>query len=337
MKLKDYDKQDITRFSRRWWFLAGRSLFWAAIVTLLIWVYADMEFIDTETVTATVRLTAGDGRDEVLLAYRQGEQRYEEIPYRDVKLTFRARGSRSSLNKFKSRFSGSGPHFIHDVSKMLAPGKHNIPAADVLQYAPDRERLNIGVGSPSPREIRDVHLDEVIEREVFVELDWEDSQLKPKIDKREVKIRISNLRWQQIEESQPVLKTEKQNLHGRMPGEEFIIENVAIIPEIAGETVRLTEPTIDIKVKLEPQAMKKATINIPVVWILTPRTWPSDGTWEKFTLILSDRTPWKNVPIEVAGPPDEVNELIRDPSKAQAYIVLTKVDMTHTPTEWGKT
>ena len=93
MAMSRYYTEEIPRFSRRWWLQTGRNTFWIFVVTVLIWVFADLEFTDDEELRATIRMTIGNSKDLVLLDRNDAQQR-------DVNVTFRVQGSRGSLNNY---------------------------------------------------------------------------------------------------------------------------------------------------------------------------------------------------------------------------------------------
>ncbi len=64
---KGLQKSDLDRFSRDWWISGARTLLWVAVVTILIWVYADMRFTDRRTLLATVRLSTAPGSQLTLM------------------------------------------------------------------------------------------------------------------------------------------------------------------------------------------------------------------------------------------------------------------------------
>ena len=67
------------RFSLAWWAEGGRNFFFVALVTLLIWVYADMDVADKGNFQATVVLTTGDSADVELLPPREVEINFTEV------------------------------------------------------------------------------------------------------------------------------------------------------------------------------------------------------------------------------------------------------------------
>ncbi|GAF97127.1 unnamed protein product, partial [marine sediment metagenome] len=88
-----FDSLDVPRFSRRWWGGATRTLLPVMLVTTLIWVYADLEFTDTEEFSAKIRLTVGKTNGLELLSGSE------------LAVTFTLRGNRSGLDAFRGRLA----------------------------------------------------------------------------------------------------------------------------------------------------------------------------------------------------------------------------------------
>jgi len=338
MKLRSPEKQSVPRFSRRWWFSTGKSFFWVAIVTILIWVYADMEFIVTETLPVTLRLNTGDGKSKVLLADRErpyGEQ-YEELEYQDVKFTMRVRGSSSVVTRLSQRIRGLAAPIPFDIGVGHEPGKQDISAAEILKEVLSLDKLGTSIVSASPAVIKNVHLDKVSDREVPVLLDFEDSELTPQPQPQPqlVHILVSEKRWRDIEvkasSEQRVLKTEKQSIRGRKAGTKFTID-AKIIPRIAGMPVRLTRTTVSFEVELPEAGQEMTTLEVKLnVQVITPAAWSSQKIWDRFAFEPDEkRSNWSNVPVQIAGPAKDIEELKRRLNEVQAYLVLTEALMQH--------
>ena len=334
MKLKRNGSQDLNLFSRRWWFSAGRNFFWLALVTVLIWVYADNEFIDTDRLSVTIRLTAGSAQTMVLIAQREEKGAYDEIEHQDARLVFDVRGSRSSLTRLGRRIGSSNAVVPYDVATGRKAEVYKIDSREVIREALGLDKLGLTVLFALPAEITDVRLDQVVETELPVELEWQSAEFEPLYDPPKASIRISKLRWDGIKartvEQQRVLKTERQPVTARKPDEEFPVDKAKIIPIVAGEQVRLMQDTVSLTARVPPQEVRRAEVKIPKVQMLTPPTWATDGTWDKFTVKPSDPTRWINVPIKIIGAPKRVEQIEKEPGRIVAYVVLTEDDMKPT-------
>ena len=99
---------DVSRFSRRWWIAGLHTLFWVVLVTVLIWIYADMEFTDTAKIIATIKLDTGESGQLELLSRT-------ELP-----VEFEISGSRSSLEDFQRELDEAGALLSYDVSRNIS-------------------------------------------------------------------------------------------------------------------------------------------------------------------------------------------------------------------------
>ncbi len=120
-----------TRFSRSWWARRGRSLLWVALVTVLVWIYADVEFIDTKSLTVTIRLTVGKSRDLLIIEGNGGDARLVEE--RDVPVTFEVTGNRSSVEELLRGREEQPPVIRFDVSQNCLLGENLIQTERILQ------------------------------------------------------------------------------------------------------------------------------------------------------------------------------------------------------------
>jgi hypothetical protein len=66
MRQGDYNSMEPARFSRTWWLSRSRNALFVALVTVLVWVYADVEFTDQMELTATLQFVVPPGSNLVL-------------------------------------------------------------------------------------------------------------------------------------------------------------------------------------------------------------------------------------------------------------------------------
>ncbi len=321
MKLTDADNQLLPRFSRRWWLAAGRTSFWVVVVSAMIWIYGDMEVTDEDTVSVTVRLFAGD-RDRVVML----DDNLNELSEQRIRISFQARSSRSNLTLLKQRLSNPGVLITYDVSQGREPGNHTIPAMDILQKTPHLEDLGVSIMSAAPAEVP-VRLDQVVDRELPVTLQVEGGALTG-VPELTAVVRISQARWEQLERRtlprQRVLRTERIDLSARPPGQKVAIE-VQIIPEVAGERVRLQQRSLRIEAQVAPRETAKAEAQIKVgVRIQFPPEWLKRDIWKQYRFVTREDVRWAEVVVE--GPRDEVDSAQRRPQDLDAYIILNDGD-----------
>lgn len=301
---------DTPRFSHRWWFNAGRSLFWVTIVTILIWVYADMEFTDEKKLDATIRLTA-DNPNLMLLSRS------------DVEITFKVRGNRSRLDGFRSelsaRMNDPDSMIVCDVSDS-GVGKRAIPSKELLNNAAGINMDGLTIVSAEPSAVT-VWVDRRIQKELPVELVYSNAELaeQPKVT---MLVSVAETRWRDILKKQPnpTLKTVNKDLKNEQLGKPLAVE-FEIIPSIAGISVEPAEKSRKLTIEISQRTDSR---RIPVtVHVLEPASWAENGTWQEYILLRKDPLEWRKQ-ITISGAKKDLDRLRAE--AVQAYIVLTDDD-----------
>ena len=119
------DNAPARRFSRRW-FLHGLSTFaWSAVITVLIWVYADIHFTAEEEISATLRINTGSAENIVLLTPS------------DTPIKFRVKGKRNFIDRFADRLSTQKSVLTYNPVRELGPGKHTERVSEILSNLPE--------------------------------------------------------------------------------------------------------------------------------------------------------------------------------------------------------
>jgi hypothetical protein len=330
MKLRDQDRQTAPRFSRRWWIATGRTAFWVVVVTVLIWVYGDMEVTDTEEFTALVRLFVAD-RDRLVML----SDDCREMPDPKLKITFNARTSRSNLAALKQRLDGPGPHLAYEVSQGREAGRYTIAADEILRTMPDVRKLGVSILSARPGEVA-VWLDDVETHAVRVDVQFAGGQVAESPKDLQANVIISRLCWEQLRESAPAaglaVRTQPVDLSALEPGETATFE-AELVGAIGGVSVRLEETSVGVKVKKASSArqLDETTIRVPVS-VQFPPEWIKRGIWKTHKFETREET-WSRQQITVEGPKAEITGLRSQ--DVYAYIVLNDGD-EKTPTWWAK-
>ena len=97
------------RFSGPWWTEQVRTFTWVIVVSVLIWVYADMEFTENKDFTMPLHFKVSPGSKLALLSDN------------DIEMTFRVRGNHGSLEKFEELKKSNGNRMEIDVSDFPPP------------------------------------------------------------------------------------------------------------------------------------------------------------------------------------------------------------------------
>lgn len=309
-KARDYS-EEATRFSRHWWLGVGRNLVWIGVVTVLIWVYADMQHTDTEQITATVVLTTGGEKNLVILSKS------------DIQITFKVAGSRSQLDRFKRKYANSALPF--DVSRDYRPGKNvAIPTIRIVRQTTEPEKRGLAVVSVWPDTIKGVHMERLVVKELPVALAYTGATVvekNTKIVPEKAEIRVTTSAWIEILKlPKPVIKTENLELKQAQPGA-TVQQDLKLVASVAGERVSLITETVNVTVKV---AQHTDTKKLPVnVFVLAPPEWAEDDTWEKYILVRKDKLEWRPT-ITVTGTKANLEKLEEVKKEVQAYIVLNE-------------
>lgn len=298
----------------RQWMRWGRNLLWVVIVTVMIWVYADMEFTRERQFAVTVRLLTDDP-DLTLLSDRE------------VEIAFAVEGSMSSLETFDRR-----PKVIeYDVSRYGAGDAPTpVPTREILLASAGITQAGLTLVSTRPSTIN-VRLDVIRTETLDVRFDYTGATLAgpPVISPSEVPVRVAESRWRDILDGDPspTIATETVNLRN-VPDTSKPI-TAELNPVVEGVRVEPAVETVSVRVEV---AELTATRTIPVtVRVLAPSAWASDGTWREFTLERKDPLEWRKQ-LLISGPRQEVERL--EPEQVEAYVELTENDKSRTTSWW---
>ena len=101
-----FDTRSKRRFSRAWWLNGLYTFSWIAIITVLVWTYADQEFTTERELVVTVRLMTGRGDSRVL----KSRDSYE--------VTVRVQGNRNAVDRLAPADGKTPLIVVYDVSKV---------------------------------------------------------------------------------------------------------------------------------------------------------------------------------------------------------------------------
>ena len=306
------------RFSREWWLDSAKSTFWIIIVTVLIWIYADMEFTQTADVAMLIRLNTAGSPDIVVTSELTTE------------VTFQLRGSRSDLDRFAKKFRG----LVVDFDLSTLPGFHAgpgqaIPSVLALESVTEVREWGLRVVSGSPATIRDINIEKLQPRELPIEFIFKGAELAES-PKATVEVWAPAGLWPDIlrhaEDGKPRIRTKEKDLTDLPIGKDQKVK-FELIPALGAESVKLKADVVTVRLQVVRKTAA-ATETIPVtVRIIIPVKWTETGVWAKYKLVRRDRIEWLTK-ITVTGPRKDIDILRTDKTKTvDAYIVLTDSDI----------
>lgn len=327
-----YDPREVERFSRAWWLAGLRSGLWVVVATLLIWVYADLEFTDTADFTATLML-ASEGRDDLAMRDVDANDPLElrGTDLAAVEVTFRARGSRGAINLAKEKLAKQGGIIRYDLTQAATPyqvGVHNLNLQELLNASDPIASAGLTVVSVSRPNARTLPL--ALDRAIRVPgievvFQWTGADLERwQAFPARVDLTIAEGYWRKVqaEAPRPQLYTERVDLQNA-PGEPNTPVTVSIEPRIGreGYPVRLSQPDVLVEYRFSEQT-SEATLKVPVR-LLIPHTWAEDNTWQQYILRKRDPAAWL-VSLQIRGPRKDLERL--KPEDVDAYVVLAEQD-----------
>jgi len=301
-----HDILEPPRYTRTWWLARGRNALWVLLVTLLVWIYADVEYIKEEDFDAAIELAVVPGRQLVLLSKNR------------VPVHFRVRGRRSSIDRFE-QWLGTKKGLISYTK--LVRGTRRVSTGEILSQSSFIENEGLAVLSASPRTLS-VRVDEKIHKDALpVKFDHTGAFFSDVvIDPPTMGIRVAASGWEKITKADPApaLRTVRVELNSMSSDKPFPVQ---IVRRIGDVPVEPDEPTVMVKVKIA-QLTETEEITVPVQ-LVTPTNWLEEGVWKEYVLTRQTATEWR-AKIQVSGTRKDLDQL--QPGDVQAFVVLTEDD-----------
>ncbi len=297
------------KFGPKWWSDSAKSTFWVIIITLLIWVYADMEVTQSTEVRITVKLTTSNISEVVLLS----------SPVHEI--VFKLRGSSNSLRIFNKLYGNTSQEF--NLSNYKAGSNQAVPVAEILEGIREFGELGLAMESAEPKAITAVNLDPLEEHIVPVEFVYTGADLEAQ-PKATAPILIASTHWKQLaaRSKATTIRTAEQDLKAMTPGQKKTV-TFELVSQIDSFPVRLDKKTVTVDI----QVMKRTADKILTVTVkaLTPPAWMTNGVWKEYKLKQKDVVEWRPK-ITVIGPREDLGKL--SPDKIEAFIELVEDDKT---------
>jgi hypothetical protein len=314
------------KYSRPWWTRQLKNLGWVVLVTVLVWVYADMEFTDEMEFTATVRLVAPPDQ-LALLDTREGQLR--EVSTVEQEVTFRMRGSRGSLERFRTWLDTQQRAIAYDLSDRYSKGRRTYSPAigEIVTSATPSAEYGLAFVSASEDTVT-ATMEERIRRMIPVTFVPRSGMPagEPTIQPSEVAVLASVSTWQAITAEAvdtPTIQATR-DLKDIEPGKEVTV-TARVIPELAGIGVIVSPETVDVTLKVTVKDLPQRMTLKAIVRLQMPHTWASDDTWSEYRFEANDDFWWQKE-ITVSGPRAEIDKLRARQKDVDAYIELRDDD-----------
>ncbi|MBC8372488.1 MAG: hypothetical protein H8E53_02760 [Planctomycetes bacterium] len=309
---KTLQSADAPRYSRQWWLDSARIAFWVIIVTVLVWVYADMEFTKTDGVAMTIRLNTAGSPDIVVTSKLTAE------------VTFQLRGSRSDLDRFARKFRGRTVDFdLSTLPDFHAGLKQGIPSVLVLESVTELKEWGLSVKSSSPAIISGINIEKIEPRELPVEFIFKGAELAEPL-KATVEVLAPASHWEGMGRN-PRIRTVEKDLTNLPAGEEQKVK-FQLISTLAGKSVKLKNDAVTVNLRVVRKTGAATETIQTTVKIITPAEWTETGVWAKYKLVRREPIEWRTK-ITVTGPRKDIDILKTDKTQnVDTYVVLTDSD-----------
>jgi len=291
------------------------TVFWIILVTVLLWIYADLEFTGDQDMKVTLRLTTGESANVVLLSDAEHE------------ISFTVTGSRFLLEDFRREMIDRGNVIVYNASGEYEKGGKSraVPAAELLSRAFGDEDLNIEgltIHKCSPESI-ELSVDRIQEiPDVPVTLTYTGAEVPAPPQPRKVKVLIPSSKSKKLSEAiknpQVSLTTVPVDLSAYQPGKHKVIADVN--PVLDGMKFEVDPKSVEFEIEItSPTQTKSMKIAINII---TPSKWGQKGdtTWNDYILTLSPDSSWRQE-LQIAG-----SQQFLKPENVLAFVRLTDED-----------
>ena len=290
------------------------NLLWVVLVTIFLWVYADLEFTRNAEVSAVLKLSTGRN------AYVLSEKEH--------KFTFVVRGSQSRIEQFKRDLAqvGNVIEYLPDARFARSGVPRSVPSVELLERAimasGDLRASGVTIHGCNPETVK-VWIDKAEEvKGVPVMLNYSGVVLSAPPTPVEVTVKIpknNRARFDALlKDETNVVKTEAIDLGSYNPGKHVV--SAEVNPVIGSMKIDVDPKTVEFEIEvINPVKTKKILVQIGV---LTPSKWGTvgDTTWRDYSLIQSKDTNWRPT-LEVSGSEKDLK-----PDNVWAYLVLSEAD-----------
>jgi hypothetical protein len=299
-RLAKFRKPPPRRFSREWYLEGLRTAVWVAIITALIWVYADIHFTKEEELQVTLLIHPPE--EMIVLSPSV------------IAVRLKVKGRKYVIDQF------GGTQLSYDPAEELQPGLHrDVSTIDIIRRLLDVRRAGLEVISAQPGRL-DIHLDR-LERVpgVPVVLDYPLAKVSGvKLSPERVDLLVPASRAGQIvKEGLRILARVKPT--GNLPVGEPVTRQVLLVAP--GPGCRLVPEAVMATFTVSEQVGKKEFV-VPVR-IQMPWAWTADDSWSKYK-IETKPGETRTRTIVVSGSPIDLEQL--SAGTIRAYIVVTEQD-----------
>ncbi len=307
------------------WLSRLRTFGWVSFITVLVFVWADLEQTKSETITVTLRVTPPPNSD----------MRIAQPGPDGVKVRFSCRGGQGRIEEFLQELAadeiqGRDVSCVVQADPDWAPGEYLINVVAELNKWDRLRNAHLTAESPQESTIT-VVVDRWKTVAVTVSLKTSDDDAlagPPVIEPAKVRIRAPESRYAEIEDTL-VIETQELSLSGQEPGKS-ITRPLSLKPGIKGVMVEFVD-TSQVSVTFEIQERThEGKIPVSVQLATTPELLERISSGG-YVLSRKDRQEWR-LDLTVSGPRKEVDRVSANPEGVRAFVRITESDLEHADT-----
>ncbi|HUU21422.1 MAG TPA: hypothetical protein VM389_02710 [Phycisphaerae bacterium] len=289
------------RFSRQWFLDQAGTIVWTVVITMLVWVYADIHFTQKRQIALTLKVENG-ARDELAI-----------LQPRPPKLPIRAeiRGRRSALDRLEREST-----LTFDVAKKLrAPGEYRKETTELLQTLPEiRQAGEVLSSQPDTLVFQIDTVEKVPDVKVRLELPGVQPE-SVKLQPERVTLYVPSSRAQEVVSESLVISA---TVTGSLPEGRPVTRQVTLTEPTAGSHLDPPEVTATFTIPLGQQIREREFL-VPIR-VQSPKQWLLDGTWSQYQF-EEQPPPQSTARVTISGPQIELDRL--RPEDIDVFLALT--------------
>ncbi len=293
----------------RWLLASLRTALWIVVISVLVWVWADLQFIETKEVPVTIRVNPG--KTAVLLS----------PPRQDF--TVKIRGSRRDIDRFAEKLALPSEAIVYDASALKTSGKHSLGVLEALESIQRFRELTTGLDVLSAPGKLEIEIDALVPvRDVPVRFDYSGGDVEDvRIEPDHVEVLLPGTLAEKTPKI-PAIPTEPLDIRGLPLGQ--AVRTLSLVPGPGLDKAVLGQSRVQVTFKVV-QWTERKTVKV-TVRMLSPSAWVQDGTWNKYALNTPDDAVWTRE-ITLVGNGADLQKLQQNPAEIVAYIALTDDDI----------
>lgn len=304
-----------------------RTLVWVFLITVLVWVWADLERTGDADVAVTFKVVPPPNSNIHVTGLDDGQGL----------VLFTVSGPQRKVEEFQQRLTHEPAVYEVQADRSWTVGKRRLDTVELLNEWPRIRDAGLNVHSATPPAI-DVEVErwKEVQAKVFFKYTGAILAEKEIINPDKVAIRVpekdlARIGYNPQSGAEPIIETDEINLKGD-PADTKITRTVDLSTGIAGVQVDpVGAPRVDVTFRIA-RRLSKATVPISVD-VLVPRNWLEQRLLDGYVLLRKPNPEWPRE-LAIEGPKEEIDKIAKDPQSIRAYVVLTDDDLR--PVSWAE-